>query len=63
MYTMRLSSKRDGRSGGGVFGLCSLYEVPGVALAGECDAVSTPRASILQDVKLPRLSPASYKLQ
>jgi len=47
MYTIRLSRSNDGRSGGGVFGLCSLYEVPGFALAGEF-AVVTTRVALLE---------------
>jgi len=47
MYMIRLSNNSDGRSGGGVFGLCSLYDVPGVALAGEFEFIVTLPESLV----------------
>jgi hypothetical protein len=44
MYTIRLSRRSEGRSGGGVLGLCSLYDALGVALAGE-EELNTVSAS------------------
>ena len=55
---IRLSNNNDGRSGGGVFGLCSLYDVPGVALAGEFElTVTFPESLALCKCRYLEVSP------
>jgi hypothetical protein len=66
MYTILLSSSSDGRSGGGVLGLCSLYDPPGDALAGEYDDARggeyVPSISMVSSVRGRSLSRGVWKL-